>query len=132
MNTNQQSDSTIRQSLTGEIIGAAIDVHRVLGPGLLESAYETCLIHELRQRAYKLEAQKPISISYRGIVLDCGYRADLIVEGQVIVEVKAVSELIAIHEAQLLSYLRLSGIKVGLLVNFNVAFLKQGICRIVS
>ncbi len=116
-------------SVTGKIIGAAIDVHRALGPGLLESAYETCLIYELRLRKLKVEAQKSIPIFYKDVMLDCGYRADLVVEGQAIVEIKSVNNLAPIHEAQLLSYLKLSGCKIGLLLNFNVKYLKEGIRR---
>jgi GxxExxY protein len=125
------TESTEEESntLTGSIIGAAIDVHRVLGPGLLESAYETCLNYELRLRKLKVESQKSIPVFYKDVMLDCGYRADLIVEDQVIVEVKSVSNLASIHESQLLSYLKLSGCKIGLLINFNVKYLKEGIRR---
>ena len=119
-------------SITENIIGAAIDVHRALGPGLLESAYETCLAFELRQRAMKVEQQRPLPVIYRDVRLDCGYRLDLLVEDAVIVEVKAVDHLAPIHEAQLLSYLRLSGCRVGLLVNFNVRVLKDGLRRVVN
>ncbi|MGC2596340.1 MAG: GxxExxY protein [Rhabdochlamydiaceae bacterium] len=120
------------KTVTGKIIGAAIDIHRALGPGLLESAYETCLIYELRLRKLKVELQKSIPIFYKDVILDCGYRADLIVEDQVIVEIKSVSNLASIHEAQLLSYLKLSGCKIGLLINFNVKYLKEGIRRMKS
>ena len=116
-------------SITGKIIGAAIDIHRALGPGLLESAYEACLIYELRLRKLKVESQKAIPIFYKDVLLDCGYRADLVVEDQAIVEIKSVSNLASIHEAQLLSYLKLSGCKIGLLLNFNVKYLKEGIRR---
>ena len=104
------TESTEEESntLTGKIIGAAIDIHRALGPGLLESAYEACLIYELRLRKLKVESQKPIPIFYKDVMLDCGYRVDLVVEGQVIVEIKSVSNLVPIHESQLLSYLKLS------------------------
>ena len=116
--------------LTGNIIGAAIDVHRVLGPGLLESAYEVCLLYELRLRKLKVEAQKPLPIFYKDVMLDCGYRLDLIVEDQVIIEIKSVNAIAAIHEAQLLSYLRLYGTCTrGLLINFNVKRLIEGIRR---
>jgi GxxExxY protein len=118
--------------ITGDIIGAAIEVHRALGPGLLESAYEACLAYELAQRGYKVEQQKPLPLVYKEVQLDCGYRLDLLVEDTVIVEIKAVELLAPIHSAQVLSYLRLSGCKVGLLINFNVKFLKQGIHRIVN
>jgi len=117
------------KSITREIIGAAIDIHRVLGPGLLESAYEACLIYELQLRQLQVESQKPIPVFYKDVMLDCGYRADLIVAGQAIVEIKSVSSLTSIHEAQLLSYLKLSGCRIGLLLNFNVKYLKEGIRR---
>ena len=115
--------------LTGKIIGAAIEVHRTLGPGLLESAYEACLIYELRLRGIKVEHQKPLPVFYKDVMLDCGYRLDLVIENQVIVEIKTVSSITPIHEAQLLSYLKLSDCKVGLLINFNVIVLKDGIRR---
>jgi len=118
--------------ITESIIGAAIEVHRALGPGLLESAYEECLTFELVQRGLKVEQQKPLPVVYREVKLDCGYRLDLLVEEAVIVEVKAVDRLAPIHQAQLLSYLRLSGCKVGLLINFNVKVLKDGIRRVVN
>lgn len=118
--------------ITENIIGAAIDVHRALGPGLLESAYEACLAFELAQHGLKVEQQKPLPIVYREVRLDCGYRLDLLVEGQVIVEIKAVDNLLPIHQAQLLSYLKLSGCKVGLLINFNVQVLKNGVRRVVN
>lgn len=118
--------------VTREIIGAAIDVHRELGPGLLESAYEACLVHELTDRGLTLERQKPLPVVYRGVQLDCGYRLDLLVENSVIVELKAVDSIERIHCMQLLSYLRLSGHKVGLLINFNVEVLSTGIRRIVN
>lgn len=116
-------------SLTGKIIGAAIDVHRILGPGLLESAYEACLVYELRLRRLKIESQKAIPVFYKDVMLDCGYRVDLLVEDQVIVEIKSVAGMTAIHEAQLLSYLKLSGCKYGLLINFNMKLLREGIRR---
>jgi GxxExxY protein len=118
--------------ITESIIGAATSVHRALGPGLLESAYEACLTFELAQRGLKVERQKPLSVVYREVKLDCGYRLDLLVQEAVIVEVKAVDRLMPIHQAQLLSYLKLSGCKVGLLINFNVTVLKNGIRRIVN
>ena len=118
--------------ITEGIIGAAIEVHRNLGPGLLESAYESCLAFELVERGLKVEQQKPLPVVYREVKLDCGYRLDLLVEEAVIVEVKAVDRLAPIHKAQLLSYLRLSGCKVGLLINFNVKVLKDGIRRVVN
>ncbi len=117
---------------TETIIGAAIEVHRHLGPGLLESTYEACLAHELTERGLKLERQKVLPVKYREILLDCGYRIDLLVENTVIVELKAVERLEAIHEAQLLSYLKLSGVPIGLLLNFNVIELRRGIRRLVN
>ena len=118
--------------ITKTIIGAAIEVHRALGPGLLESAYEACLAFELVERGLMVEQQKPLPVIYRGIKLDCAYRLNLLVEGEVIVEVKAVDRLAPIHQAQMLSYLKLSGCKVGLLINFNVKVLKDGIIRVVN
>src|ERR1700679_2299537 len=112
--------------ITGNIIGAAIEVHRYLGPGLLESAYQTCLLYELRLRRLKVECQKPLPVFYKDVMLDCGYRLDLVVENQVVVEVKSVSAIAGVHEAQLLSYLKLGEYRVGLLINFNVRTLKDG------
>ncbi|WP_028459771.1 GxxExxY protein [Chloroflexus sp. Y-396-1] len=117
--------------LTEKIIGAAMEVHRALGPGLLESAYEACLVYELAQRGLKVEQQKPIPLVYKSVRLDCGYRLDLLVENTIIIEIKAVEELHPIHEAQLISYLKLSGFRVGLLINFNVRLLKDGIRRFI-
>ena len=117
--------------ITEAIIGAAIAVHKELGPGLLESAYEACLAYELAERKLKVERQKGLPVTYHGVQLDCGYRIDLLVEGLVVVELKAVERLEPIHQAQMLSYLRLSGCKVGLLINFNVKVLKNGIRRFV-
>ncbi|KAF0109035.1 MAG: hypothetical protein FD146_79 [Anaerolineaceae bacterium] len=118
--------------ITEAIIGAAIEVHRHLGPGLLESAYEACTAFEIVERGYEVETQKPLPVVYKGIHLDCGYRLDLHVAKSVIVEVKSVDALNSVHEAQLLSYLKLSGCKVGLLINFNVKYLKNGIRRLVN
>ena len=118
--------------LTGSIIGAAIEVHKELGPGLLESAYEACLAYELGERGLSVERQKPLPVVYKQVKLDCGYRIDLLVNGEVVLELKAVDKLLPIHEAQLLSYLKLSGCKVGLLINFHVEMLKDGIRRKVS
>jgi GxxExxY protein len=115
--------------ITEQIIGAAIEVHRVLGPGLLESAYEECLCHELILRGLSFEQQRPLPIVYKGIKLECGYRLDLLVADTVVVEIKAVSIIESIHEAQLLTYLRIGSWRVGLLLNFNVPVLKDGICR---
>jgi GxxExxY protein len=118
--------------LTELIIGAAIAVHRELGPGLLESAYEACLAHELDERGLGVDRQIPLPIRYRGLRIDCGYRIDLLVEDRVIVELKAVDQLLPIHEAQLLSYLKLSGRKVGLLLNFKVKMLRDGVRRFIT
>jgi GxxExxY protein len=116
--------------LTGEVIGAAIEVHKSLGPGLLESAYEECLCRELDLRNISYERQKALLVEYKGVRLDCGYRLDVVVEQNLIVELKAVESLIPIHKAQLLTYLKLTGIKTGLIINFNVSTLKDGIQRI--
>ena len=118
--------------LTHEIIGAAIAVHRALWPGLLESAYEACLAFELTERGLKVEQQKPLPAVYREVKVDCGYRLDLLVEDSVIVELKSVDQLAPIHDAQLLSYLRLADLQVGLLINFNVKVLTDGIRRRVN
>jgi GxxExxY protein len=118
--------------ITKAVIGAAIDVHGALGPGLLESAYEACLSWELVERGLAIERQKELPVVYKGIRVECGYRIDLLVEGCVVVELKAVDRLERIHEAQLLSYLKLSECPVGLLINFNVALLKHGIKRLVN
>ena len=118
-------------SITEQIIGAAIAVHRALGPGLLESAYEACLAFELTERGLKVERQKPLPVVYRGVRLECGYRLDLLVEDVVIVEIKSVDALAPIHKAQMLSYLKLAGLKVGLLINFNVKVLTDGVRRVV-
>jgi GxxExxY protein len=119
--------------LTDEIIGAAVRVHREVGPGLLESAYEACVTFELTDRGLSLERQKALPLVYRGRTLDCGYRIDLLVEGLVVVEIKAVERVDRVHRAQVLSYLRLSGCKVGLLINFNVKLVvKEGLSRIVN
>ncbi|MCF7806864.1 MAG: GxxExxY protein [Simkaniaceae bacterium] len=129
-NISEEINAPETDPLTGTIIGAAIAVHRVLGPGLLESAYEACLAYELSLRRLKVEIQKPLPIFYKDVMLDCGYRLDLVVEDQVIIEIKSVNEIAPIHEAQLLSYLRLYGTSIrGLLINFNVKRLVEGIRR---
>jgi GxxExxY protein len=115
--------------ITGNVIDAAMKVHSALGPGLLENAYEACLLHELHKRDMKALAQVTLPVRYDGIVLDLGYRLDLLVEDKVIVEMKAVEVVHPIHMAQLLSYLKLSGHRLGLLINFNVLHLKDGIQR---
>jgi GxxExxY protein len=117
--------------LTGTIIGAAIEVHQAIGPGLLESAYEECLAFELGLRGIQYDRQVALPVSYKGARLDCGYRLDFVVEKSVVLELKAVDRLLPIHEAQILTYLRLGGWKVGLLINFNVPVLKSGIKRLV-
>ena len=122
--------STIND-LSSAIIGAAIEVHRTLGPGLLESAYEQCLARELSLRDISFERQKPLPVHYKGTQLDCGYRLDFLVAGIIVVEVKAIDALLPIHQAQLLSYLKLGGWKLGLLINFHVPLLREGIKRVV-
>jgi GxxExxY protein len=124
---NQEPDAT-----TEAIIGAAIEVHKHLGPGLLESAYETCLAFELAEKGFRLVRQKECPVVYKGVHPDCGYRIDLLVNDQVIVELKAVEKLTPIQEAQLLSYLKLTGCKIGLLINFHAQMLKQGLKRLVN
>ncbi len=118
--------------LTREIIGAGIDVHREIGPGLLESAYEACMTYELTQRRLAFERQKPLPVVYRTVKLDCGYKLDFVVEDAVVLELKAVQSLENVHKMQLLTYLRLSGKSVGLLMNFNVEQLRNGIVRIAN
>jgi len=117
--------------VTYEIIGAAIEVHKLLGPGLLESAYEACLRHEFAIRKIGFQKQKPVPLVYKEIKLDCGFRLDLLVEKLVVVELKSVDALAPIHEAIMLTYLRLSGHTLGLLINFNVSILKDGIRRLI-
>jgi GxxExxY protein len=116
---------------TGPIIGAAIEVHRHLGPGLLESAYEECLCHELHLRGLEFKRQVELPVLYKGLKLDCGYKIDLVVQDTVILELKVVEKLHPIHQAQLLTYMRMTGKPVGLLINFNVPLLTQGIIRMV-
>ena len=118
--------------ITEATIGTAIDVHRALGPGLLESAYQACLAYELIERGRKVEQQKPLPIVYKSVQLDAGYRLDLLIEDKVIVEIKSIDSIAPIHEAQLLSYLRLSEKKAGLIINFNVKVLRYGIRRLVN
>ncbi|MDG1275899.1 MAG: GxxExxY protein [Algoriphagus sp.] len=117
---------------TSKIIGAAIEVHKQLGPGLLESAYEFCLAHELRTQNLKVETQVILPVVFKGIKLEAGYRLDLLVEDRIIVEIKAVEELANIHLAQTLTYLRLGGFRLGLLINFNVPKLVDGLKRVVN
>jgi len=118
--------------ITEDIIGAAIEVHRAIGPGLLESAYEACLAFELLERNRKVAKQVTLPLVYKSVKLDCGYRLDLLVDDLVIVELKAVDALNDVHKAQLLSYLKISGLNVGLLINFNVKMLKHGIVRVLN
>jgi len=117
--------------LTGEVIGAAIEVHKALGPGLLEGAYEACLAYEMAQRKIYFERQKPIPLLYHSVALDCGFKADFLVEGKIIVEIKCVERMHDIHMAQVITYLKLTRCHIGLLINFNTKYLKTGIKRIV-
>lgn len=117
--------------LSHQIIGSAIEVHRVLGPGMLESAYEECLVYEISCAGLRVERQKPVPVMYKEIRLDFGYRIDMLVENRVILELKAVEYLIPVHEAQILTYMRFAKIKTGLLINFNVTVLKNGLRRFV-
>ena len=117
--------------LSNRVLGCAIEVHRQLGPGLLESTYEQCLAYELIQAGIPCKAQQPIPVAYKQIKLDCGYRLDLLVDDQLIVELKSVEQLLKIHEAQVLTYMKLANIRIGLLINFNVQILKNGIKRLV-
>ena len=114
---------------TGKVIGCAIEVHRVLGPGLLESTYQQSLAHELQLKGIAFQLEQPLPVVYKKIKLDCGYRIDILVENRLIIELKAVEEIKGIHKAQLLTYMKLSGIDTGLLINFNVERLKNGIQR---
>lgn len=125
------SEARRTEEITGGIIGACIEIHRSLGPGLLESAYEECLCYELSQRGLNFLRQVPLPVTYKEVKLDCGYRIDLLVEDEVVLELKAVESLLPIHEAQLLTYLKLLGKPVGLLINFHVPVLKGGIKRLV-
>lgn len=118
--------------ISGAVVDASMKVHTALGPGLLESAYAKCLIHELRKRGLRVDVQVPVPVSYDGEMLDTGYRADLVVEDAVLVELKSIETILPVHKAQLLSYLRLSHKRIGLLINFNVAHLRDGITRIIN
>lgn len=130
----QRGDAEARRfdEISDAVIGACIEIHQHLGPGLLESAYEECLCHELSVRGIPFERQKPLPVIYKSVKLDCGYRIDLVVAGKLIVELKTVDTLLPIHEAQLLTYLKLSNLPVGLLINFHVPILKHGLKRIVK
>ncbi|MFO1065051.1 MAG: GxxExxY protein [Pirellulales bacterium] len=130
-------DVTIKETkmefdeLSNRVIGCAIEVHRHLGPGLLESAYEQCLANELSRNSIAFQLQLPQPVQYKGVLLDCGYRIDVLIENRLIIELKSVEKLLGIHEAQLLTYMRLADVKIGLLINFNVTKLKEGIKRLV-
>ncbi|NMB67568.1 MAG: GxxExxY protein [Chloroflexi bacterium] len=117
------------KDLTHAIIGAAIEVHRILGPGLLESVYENCLAREFNLRNIPFEIEKPLPVEYKGTSVDCGYRLDFLVDNKVVIELKAVDKIDPVHEAQLMTYLRLTGCKIGLIINFNVPILIKGIRR---
>jgi len=119
-------------ALSSTIIGAAIEVHKVIGPGLLESAYEECLCHELSLRKISFERQKPLPIVYKDCKLDCGYRLDIFVDNAIIVELKSCERIDPVHKAQILTYLKMSRLTLGLLLNFNVTVMKEGIVRIVN
>jgi len=119
----------IHEELTKDIIGSAIEVHKELGPGLLESAYQTCLCHELSLRKIPFSQQVDLPVEYKGIQLDCGYRIDILIDKKIIVELKAITEMNPVFDAQLLTYMRLAGCRVGLLINFHVPVLKNGIKR---
>jgi GxxExxY protein len=120
---------SIEDPLSERVIGAAIEVHRSLGPGLLESAYEECLCFEFKERQLPFRRQVPLPVMYKSVRLDCGYRMDLVVSDELIIEIKTVERLLPIHEAQLLTYLKLSGLKKGLLLNFHTSVLRDGIRR---
>ncbi len=119
------------EGLTEKLIAAAIEVHRQLGPGLLESAYEECYCHELKLRDLVFERQKPLPLEYKGIKLDCGYRMDVVADRKAVVEIKCVEKILPVHEAQLLTYLKLARLRVGLIINFHSRFIKDGIKRLV-
>ena len=115
-----------------QIIGAALEVHKALGPGLLESAYQECLLYKLRQLDFKVEKEKPMPLVFEEVKLECGYRIDLLVENKVVIEIKSVEALNDVHLAQILTYMKLGNYKLGLLINFNVVLLKQGIKRVIN
>ena len=117
--------------LSNQVIGCALEVHRNLGPGLLESTYEQCLAYEMKVADMRFKLQHPLPVEYKGIKLDCGYRIDVFIEDRIIVELKSVDKILPIHQAQLLTYMKLAGISIGLLINFNVKYLKDGIKRMV-
>jgi GxxExxY protein len=132
MTNRKDAEAQRADEVTNIVIGAAIEVHRWLGPGLLESAYEQCLCHELKLRNLEFECQRKLPLAYKGIELEFGYRMDMVVENAVLLELKTVEKLLPIHDAQLLTYLKLSGIHIGLLLNFHEALMKHGIKRIVN
>lgn len=121
-----------RDPMTSKVIGIAIDIHRALGPGLLESAYEECLCHDLAEAGIRFRRQVSLPVVYKAVRIDCAYRMDLVVEDSLVLELKAVDALSRLHEAQLLTYLRISGLPKGLLINFNVPVLKDGIRRMMA
>ncbi|MFC5193338.1 GxxExxY protein [Algoriphagus aquatilis] len=122
----------LENEISSQVIGAAIEVHKHLGPGLLESSYEACLIHELRDQGFQIKSQIPLPVYYKGINLETGYRIDLLVENKVIIEIKSVEKLEGIHTAQLLTYLKLTQLRLGLLINFNSTRLIDGVKRIAN
>jgi GxxExxY protein len=132
LNAETQRRRESLNDLSSEVIGAAVAVHQVLGPGLLESAYEMALCHELGLRGLNFERQKSLPLVYKGVSIEPGYRLDLLIENQLIVELKAIDKLAELHEVQVLTYLRLTGIRLGLIINFNVPLLTQGVRRIVN
>lgn len=132
MRTTSILSPTVENEISANVVDAAMKVHSTLGPGLLESAYEACLLYELHQRGLDAKSQLGLPVVYEGVHLDLGYRIDLLVADTIIVELKSVESLLPIHEAQILSYLKLSGKKIGLLINFNVLHLKDGIKRLVN
>lgn len=127
--TGDAVSKLVHEDITEKVIGAAMEVHRLLGPGLLESAYAACLSRELELQGLSVHCQVPVSLDYKGLNIECAYRFDMVVEGKVVVELKSVEVIHPVHEAQLLTYLKLSGLHVGLLLNFNVPVLKDGIIR---
>jgi len=129
MYTTKTTKTTKGEDLTYEVIGCAIEVHRLLGPGLLESAYEQCLAFELSQRNIPFKVQQPMPLEYKNVKLDCGYRLDFLINESLILELKAVDQLLRIHEAQILTYMKLADTSLGLLINFNAIPLKNGIKR---
>ena len=132
MSSQFHTDIRLINHYSGQVVNAAMKVHSKLGPGLLESAYEACLLQELKQRGLTVESQVWLPVEYEGTVIDLGYRIDLLVENAIIVELKAVEQIRSLHKAQVLSYLRLKGLRIGLLINFNTVSLKNGIQRIIN